>query len=212
MMVLFCLTESNVQHHNPETEAVKSSSRIFIQRSPTSHRVWSGHGELQQQHVFLRALNCLRACEGLHTNKAASRNHLLLSHLWKRSLSIITSPTDSFTAPRSFSMQSFRRGSDGWRPVFFSDCGQEIRPNLTCCLGQIYPGTVKSGWLDTEDAYWDEVWDGDLLLAVCDGVEKHVFHSRAGGLGGLIPGGVKSKSSSTIHLQNKMQVCLFLNC
>lgn len=40
-------------------------------------------------------------------------------YLWKSSLSNITSPTDSLLACRNLSIQCFRRGSDGWRPVFF---------------------------------------------------------------------------------------------
>lgn len=39
-------------------------------------------------------------------------------YLWKSSLSIIISPTDSLLACRNLSIQCFRRGSDGWRPVF----------------------------------------------------------------------------------------------
>lgn len=65
----------------------------------------------------------------------------LLSHLWKRSLSIITSPTDSFTALRRFSMHSFRRGSDGWRPVFLRACKQKW--SLDMLSGLIHSVVIK---------------------------------------------------------------------
>lgn len=101
-----------------------------------------------------------------------------LSYLWKSSLSIITSPTDSLLACRNLSMQSFKRGSEGWRPVFLRALKtvREIKyQNHEWMDGWIYGW--MNGWMDT---YCDKVWNGDLLFSICDGVEEHVFHSRAG--------------------------------
>lgn len=41
-------------------------------------------------------------------------------------------------------------------------------------------------------AYCCKVWDGHLLFSLCDGVEKHVFHSGTRWLWMHIPGEVKS--------------------
>lgn len=56
------------------------------------------------------------SCFSYANNLSASPSPL---YLWKSSLSNITSPTDSLLACRNLSMQCLRRGSDGWRPVFF---------------------------------------------------------------------------------------------
>lgn len=69
-----------------------------------------------------------------------------LSYLWKSSLSIIASPTDSLLACRNLSMQSFRRGSEGWRPVF-------LRALKTV-------GGNKISWMDGSMDGW---MDGYLL-------------------------------------------------